>query len=76
MQISQNFQKEYFQLLLHYINIFFVLLIVFHWYFLNGQCIITLGTKKEHKTGFISDILDKYNINRITFDILLYIINC
>jgi len=52
--------------------IIFLLLIIFHWYFLNGQCILTLSNKKEHKNGFLIDVLDKNNINKIAFDILIY----
>ena len=52
--------------------IIFLLFIIFHWYFLNGQCILTLSNKKKHKNGFLIDILDKNNINKIAFDILIY----
>lgn len=49
-----------------------MLIMIFHWYFFDGQCILTLREKKNYKNGFIIDTMDKYRINRIGFDLLIY----
>ena len=51
-----------------------MLVMIFHWYFFDGQCVLTLSEKKNYENGFIIDTMDKYKINRIVFDLLIYIL--
>jgi len=58
---------------LHYLLIYH-LLMVYHWYFFNNKCILTVAQNKMEKneSDFLTVIFDKYNIDYKMFDCLIH----
>mgnify|MGYP006102800409 CR=1 FL=1 len=55
--------------------IIFFLLIIFHWYFNNGKCILSqMHTKETDDKDFMIYLFDKFNIPHVLFDLFVYFI--
>lgn len=50
-----------------------LILIISHWYVLNGRCIISLFHDNKTKgKDAISSVFEKYNLNRYLYDLILH----
>ena len=59
----------------HLLPYYLVLLlsIIFHWYFLDGKCILSFYHKNTTKNkSLISEMFEKYNLDSFVFDIIVH----